>query len=88
MDFVTGLPQTHQKHDAIWMVVDRLTKIAHHDRLSVYKLNCLYVEHIVRLHGVPVSIILDRDFRFTSNFWRGLQKYLGTELSFSTAFHP
>ena len=54
----------------------------------VSKLSRLYVEHIVRLHDVLVSIVSDRDFRFTSSFWRGLQKHLGTELSFRTTFHP
>ena len=76
IDFVTGLPQTRQKHDAAWVVVDRLTKTA---RLlpimidyPISKLSHLYVQHIVRLHGVLVSIVSDRISRFTSNFWRGL----------------
>ena len=92
MNFVTGIPQTRQKYDVVWVVVDRLTKTARFIPIRtdypVSKLSRLYVEHIVRLHGVPVSIVSDRDSRFTSNFWRGLQKHLGTELSFSTAFHP
>ena len=72
MDFVTGLPQTRQKYDAVWMVVDRLTKTARflpiRTDYPVSKLSRLYVEQIVRLHGVPVSIVSDRDSRFTSNF--------------------
>ncbi|KAL0378456.1 UNVERIFIED_CONTAM: Transposon Ty3-G Gag-Pol polyprotein [Sesamum radiatum] len=89
MDFV-GLPRTLRKHDAIWVIVDRLTKSAHLPiRLgdSLDKLAELYVSEIVRLHGVPVSIVSDRDPRFTSHFWKSLQKALGTRLHFSTAFH-
>ncbi|GJS03502.1 putative nucleotidyltransferase, ribonuclease H [Tanacetum coccineum] len=69
MDFVTGLPTTQKRHDAIWVVVDRLTKN-------------------VRLQGTPTSIVSDRDPKFTSHFWKGLQKAWGTRLKFSTAFHP
>ncbi|KAL5801658.1 hypothetical protein ACOSQ3_033290 [Xanthoceras sorbifolium] len=92
MDFVTGLPLTPQRYDAIWVIVDRLTKTAHFIPIRKdYKLNKLarlYVENIVRLHGVPSSIISDRDPRFTSRFWRALQTALGTELNLSTAHHP
>jgi hypothetical protein len=52
------------------------------------KLARLYVQNVVRLHGVPSAIISDRDSRFTSRFWKSLQKEMGTELKFSTAFHP
>ena len=48
----------------------------------------LYIKEIVRLHGVPLSIVSDRDPRFTSTFWKSLQMALGTKLVFSTAFHP
>ena len=92
MDFVCGLPRTSKNHDAIWVVVDRLTKSAHFIPIrmnySLDKLAELYVNEIVRLHGVPVSIVSDRDPRFTSRFWGSLQKALGTKLNFSTAFHP
>ncbi|KAL0378532.1 UNVERIFIED_CONTAM: Transposon Tf2-11 polyprotein [Sesamum radiatum] len=92
MDFVVGLPRTLRKHDAIWVIVDRLTKSAHFLPIrlgdSLDKLAELYVSEIVRLHGVPVSIVSDRDPRFTSHFWKSLQKALGTRLHFSTAFHP
>ena len=92
MDFVCGLPRTSKNHDAIWVVVDRLTKSAHFIPIrmnySLDKLVELYVNEIVRLHGVPVSIVSDRDPRFTSRFWGSLQKALGTKLNFSTAFHP
>ncbi|KAL0411358.1 UNVERIFIED_CONTAM: Transposon Ty3-G Gag-Pol polyprotein [Sesamum latifolium] len=73
MDFVVGLPRTLRKHDAIWVIVDRLTKSAHFLPIrqgdSLDKLAELYVAEIVRLHGVPVSIVSDRDPRFTSRFW-------------------
>ena len=92
MDFVSGLPQTQRRHDAIWVIVDRLTKTAHFMTVrmtySLQRLAQLYVEEIVRLHGVPVSIVSDRDPRFTSRFWESLQAALGTELRFSMAFHP
>ena len=92
IDFVTGLPRTQRQHDAIWVIVDRLTKSAHFLPVNVVdsleKLAKLYVDEIVRLHGVPVLIVLDRDPRFTSRFWPSLQTELGTRLLFSTAFYP
>ncbi|KAH9751613.1 hypothetical protein KPL71_014358 [Citrus sinensis] len=92
MDFVAGLPRTQKGHDSVWVVVNRLTKSAHFlpfkITYSMDKLGSIYVAEIVRLHGVPVSIISDRDSRFTSKFWTNLQNALGTKLNFSTAFHP
>ena len=92
MDFVTGLPRTQRQHDVIWVIVDRLTKSAHflpiNVKDSLEKLAQLYVDEIVRLHGVPVLIVLDRNPGFTSRFWPSLQEALGTRLHFSTAFHP
>ena len=92
MDFVIGLPLTGRKHDSVWVVVDRLTKSAHflpvRTDYSLDKLAELYIKEIVRLHGIPISIISDRDPRFTSRFWGKLQEALGTRLNFSTAFHP
>ncbi|KAA3439023.1 reverse transcriptase [Gossypium australe] len=92
MDFVSGLPSSSRKKDVIWVIVDRLTKSAHFISVrmdySLDKLAELYISEIVRLHGVPVSIISDRDPRFTSRFWDKLQEALGTQLYFSTAFHP
>ena len=76
MDFVTDLPRTQRQHDVIWVIVDRLTKCAHFLPVNVEdsleKLAQLYVDEIVRLHGVPVSIVSDRDPRFTSRFWPSL----------------
>ena len=73
------------------MIVDRFTKSAHfipaRIDYSMDRLAELYVDEIVRLHGVPLSIVSDRDPRFTSRFWKELQSALGTRLNFSTAFH-
>ena len=92
MDFVTHLPQTPQRHDWVWVIVDRLTKSTHF--LSVWmtftleEFCRLYVCEIVQLHGVPVSIESDWDPRFTALFWKSFQKAIGTWLIMSTAFHP
>ena len=92
MDFVFKLPPTTQRHDGIWVVVDQLTKSAHflpiREKFSPQKLPELFMNHIVSLHGVPVSIISDRDPRFSSRFWKGLMKELGVRLNLSTTFHP
>ena len=92
MDFVTGLPRSRRGNDAIWVIVDRLTKSAHFRPIrttdSVDKLSRKYIEEIVRLHGVPVSIVSDHDPRFVSCNWAGLQSALGTKLTLSIAFHP
>ena len=74
MEFVTHLPRTSQKHDAVWVIVDRLTKSAHFLAVRMtFKLEeffRLYIREIVRLHGVPVSIVSDRDPWFTTQFWK------------------
>ena len=92
MDFVTGFPRTRKGRDAIWVIVDRLTKSAHFLPIrgtdSLDHLAELYCREIIRLHGVPLSIISDRDPRFTSRFWQSLQQAMGTELRLSTVFHP
>ncbi|KAA3484221.1 reverse transcriptase [Gossypium australe] len=92
MDFMTGLPFSPRRKDVLWVVIDRLTKSTHFIPVrvdySLDKLADLYVSEIVRLYGVPLSIISDRDPIFTSRFWKKLQEALGTKLSFSTAFHP
>jgi len=84
MDFVTGLPKVSQDIDTIWVIVDRLTKSAHflpiRETYSLERLALMYVNEIVRLHGMPVSIVLDRDPRFTSRFWVSLEKAMGTDL--------
>ncbi|KAL4033109.1 hypothetical protein IC575_006195 [Cucumis melo] len=92
MDFITGLPRNLRGFTVIWVVVDRLTKSAHFvpgkSTYTASKWAQLYMSEIVRLHGVPVSIVSDRDARFTSKFWKGLQTAMGTRLDFSTTFHP
>ncbi|GJZ69333.1 reverse transcriptase domain-containing protein [Tanacetum coccineum] len=92
MDFITKLPRIRNGHNAIWVVVDRLTKSTHflaiHEDYSIAKLARLYTDEIVTRHGVPVSIISDRDVRFTSHLWQTFQKALGTRLDMSTAYHP
>ncbi|GJW49973.1 putative reverse transcriptase domain-containing protein [Tanacetum coccineum] len=92
MDFVTKLPRTSSRHDTIWVIVDRLTKSAYflpmREDYKMDRLARLYLNEIVARHGVPISIISDRDSRFTSRFWQSMQEALGTRLDMSTAYHP
>jgi hypothetical protein len=92
MDFVVALPKTQRKFDSIWVIVDRLTKSAHFipvkTTYDVPKLAEVYISEIVRLHGVPSSIVSDRDPKFTSRFWNALHDALGTRLRLSSAYHP
>ncbi|GKA97173.1 reverse transcriptase domain-containing protein [Tanacetum coccineum] len=92
MDFITKLPRTSSEYDSIWVIIDRLTKSAHfipiRETYSMDKLTKLYIKEIVSRHGVPISIISDRDSKFTSNFWQSLQKAFRTQLDMSTAYHP
>ncbi|GJS28062.1 putative reverse transcriptase domain-containing protein [Tanacetum coccineum] len=92
MDFITKLPKSPQGYDTIWVIVDRLTKSAifvpMRETDPLEKLSRMYLKEVVTRHGIPVSIIYDRDPRFTSHFWRSLQKALGTSLAMSTAYHP
>ena len=91
MDFVIVLPRTFRKHDVVWVIINRLTKATHFLSIqindSLDKLASLYVSEIMRLHGVPLSIISDKDPQFTSHFLGSLQGTLGTKLHFSTVFH-
>jgi hypothetical protein len=92
MDFVVGLPKTLNGYDAICIVIDRLKKSAHFIPIKVTdlvpKLAELYIREIVRLHGIPASIISNCDARFTSRFWQCLQDAMATKLTLSTAYHP
>lgn len=92
MDLVVGLPQTLRGYDSIWVIVDRLTKSAHFlpvkTTFSGVRYAQIFMNEIVRLHGVPISIISDRGSQFTSRFWRSFQEALGTRVDLSTAFHP
>ena len=90
--FVDGLPRSQRGNESIWVVVDRLMKSAHFIPLPVTKnvrLLCeKYIQEVVRLHGVPLSIVSDRDTLFTSRFWKGLQSAMGMNLAMSTEYHP
>ncbi|GJV30046.1 putative reverse transcriptase domain-containing protein [Tanacetum coccineum] len=90
--WVTKLPKSSQGYDTIWVIVDRLTKFAifvpMRETDPMDKLARMYLKEVVTRHGIPLSIICDRDPRFASNFWRSLQNALGTSLDMSTAYHP
>ena len=92
MDFVVGLPRSRHGNDAIWVITDSLTKVAHFipvkTTYSTQRLARLYLSRIVCLHGVPKIIVSDRGTQFVSRFWEHLQQALGTQLAFSTAYHP
>jgi hypothetical protein len=92
MDFIVGLPRSRHGNDAIWVITDLLTKVAHFipvkTTYSTQRLARLYLSRIVCLHGVPKAIVSDRGTQFVSRFWDHLQQALGTQLVFSTAYHP
>ncbi|KAL4388535.1 hypothetical protein GQ457_09G016800 [Hibiscus cannabinus] len=92
MDFVTELPLTPSKNNFVWIIVDRFTKCAHflpvHTTYTSDKLAEIYICEIVRLHGVPKSIVSDRDSKFTARFWDCLHTALGSRLNFNTSYHP
>ncbi|CAI5460568.1 unnamed protein product [Closterium sp. Yama58-4] len=92
MDFIMALPRTVRGHDAIFVVVDKFSRAAHfiptHGQVTAEEAATLFVDNVVRLHGVPDSIISDRDPRFTSKFWKQLFALFGTRLAMSSAYHP
>jgi hypothetical protein len=92
MDFINGLPKTPRGNDSIWVIVDCLTKVAHFIPVrTTYggdKLAKLYINNILKLHGVPKSIVSDRRAQFVSKFWRSLHQALKTKLDFNSAYHP
>ena len=92
MDFVTHLPRTTRGHEAVWMIVGRLTKSAHFLAMrmtfTLEEFGRLYIWEIVQLHGVPVSIVSDGDPRLMTHFWKSFQRAMGTQLMMSTVFHP
>jgi len=92
MNFITGLPRSSQGYDSIWVIVDRLTKSAHFLPVKttylVKQYAELYLTRIVCLHGVPKKIVSDRGPQFVAHFWRSLHEAMGTDLTYSTAYHP
>ncbi|GJP82904.1 hypothetical protein CLOP_g13127 [Closterium sp. NIES-67] len=92
MDYVTGLPAGPSENDAILVVVDRLTKMAHfiacQQTITAEQTARLFLTNVIRLHGLPSAIISDRDPKFTSKFWRHQWDQFGTKLQFSSAYHP
>jgi transposase InsO family protein len=92
MDFSVGLPCTFARYDSIWVIVDKLTKVAHfipvRTNYTGAKLAELYMARIVCLHGVPKKIVSDRGSEFTSWFWHKFNECLDTKLNFSAAYHP
>jgi hypothetical protein len=92
MDFITGLPTSTKKNDAIMLVVDKLSKSAHFIPIkSTFKaidITNVFMKEIFRLYGMLKEIVFDRETKFTSNFWKSLMVGLETKLLFSTAYHP
>ena len=92
LDLITALPRSRSGKDAIVVFVDKLTKLVHYvattTNVSAPQLATLFMREVVRLHGVPESILSDRDPRFTAKFWRAFWSQLGTTLTMSTAYHP
>ena len=92
MDFITGLPRSYKQPDSIWVIIGRMTKSAHFLRVKTTYLAedyaTLYVQEVVRLHGVQVSIISDRGAELTAQFWKSYQKGLGSKVNLRIAFHP
>lgn len=92
MDLITQLPRSKIGNDAIVVFVDKLTKMVHYipttTNVTAPKLAKIVLKEVCRLHGIPESILSDRDPRFTANFWKSLWNQLGTKLVMSTAYHP
>jgi hypothetical protein len=91
MDFITGLPRTSKQHDSIMVVADNLTKAAHFIPLKTTHRAAdvadIFLKEVARLHGIPKTIVSDRDPKFTSNLWRGLFKGFRMNLNFGTTYH-
>ena len=92
MDFITQLPCTKNEHDSILVVVDRLSKLVHfiptHTEVDATEVAQLFVQHVAKHHGLPESIVSDRDSKFTSKFWQAVMKLWGVKTDMTTSFHP
>ena len=92
MGFMTHFPQTSRAHDIVWVILDWIAKSAHflvvRMTFTLEEFGRLYMREIVRLHGVPLSILSDRDPRFTAQLLKSFQRAMGTQLMMSTSFHP
>ena len=92
MDLITQLPKSKNGYDSIVVFVDKLSKMVHYapttTTVDAVELAKVFISNVVRLHGIPESIVSDRDTRFTSKFWKSLWSQLGTKLHMSTSFHP
>ncbi len=92
MDFVVGLPRAQQQHDAVLVVVDRLTKMAHFvpttTTCTAERVATLFLWNVVRLHGVPKTVISDRDSWFVGTFWQALARLIDLRVNLSSSFHP
>jgi hypothetical protein len=92
MDFIVGLPNTSRHHDSIWVIMDRLTKTTHflpvHTTHRAEKYAEFYIDQIVRLHGIPRTMVSDRGAPFVARFWEQLQESLGTHVIRSSSYHP
>ncbi|GJP43485.1 hypothetical protein CLOM_g2939, partial [Closterium sp. NIES-68] len=92
LDFITGLPPTTSGHDAILVVIDKFSKMGHfiptHTTARTEETAQLFVRYIISQHGIPTTLISDRDPKFTSKFWKELMSLLGTKLAMSSAYHP
>jgi hypothetical protein len=92
MDFIIGFPRTSKQHDSIMVVVDKLTKATHFIPLKTTHratdVADIFLKEVTRLHGIPKTIVSNRDLKFTSNFWKGMFKGFRMNLNFSTTYHP
>jgi hypothetical protein len=91
MDFIGPFPKS-KGFNYLWVVICRMTSMVHlipvHTKITATELSWVYCREIVRLHGLPSSIVSDRDSKFTSKWWRELHRILGARLLMSTSFHP